>query len=148
MFEFTEIEGKPDEAKLKEIEEFYASIFEKIDREKFHRRINEAENLHIVLAFQSNKIVGFKVGYKIAPEKFYSWIGGVDAKFRSRGIAAELMKRQHDWCAPNGFQTIQTKTRNSFKPMLILNIKSGFDIIEVYRDKQNELKIVLEKNLK
>lgn len=31
--------------------------------------------------------------------------------------------------------------------MLILNIKSGFDIVEVYRDKKNELKIIMEKSL-
>lgn len=147
MIEFTEIKGKPDEAKLKEIVEFYASIFAKIDREKFHRRINKAENLHIVLAFQVNRIVGFKIGYQIEPKKFYSWIGGVDKNFRAQGIAAELIKRQHLWCVKNKFDTIQTKTQNKFKAMLILNIKHDFDIIDVYRDSQNELKIVLEKPL-
>jgi hypothetical protein len=35
----------------------------------------------------------------------------------------------------------------TFKPMLILNIKNGFDIVEVYSDKFGETKIVLEKSL-
>jgi hypothetical protein len=57
------------------------------------------------------------------------------------------MKRQHSRCATRGYKIVQTKTKNSFKPMLILNIKSGFDITAVYRDSRNELKIVLEKDL-
>lgn len=147
MTEFAEIEGKPDARTLAEIEKFYASIFEQVEPGKFEKRISEAVNLLTVLALHQNKIVGFKVGFQIAPKKFYSWIGGVAENFRKQGIAAELMKRQHDWCVKNGFEKIQTKTQNRFKSMLILNIKSGFDVVEVYKDKHNELKIVLEKNL-
>jgi predicted GNAT superfamily acetyltransferase len=147
MFEFTEIEGKPDANELREIEVFYASIFEHVDLEKFEKRIGESENLLTIIVRQKNQIVGFKIGYQIAPEKFYSWVGGVDENFRENGIAAEMMRRQHEWCVRSGFEIVRTKTKNSFKPMLILNLKSGFDVIEVYRDAQNELKIILEKKL-
>jgi hypothetical protein len=57
------------------------------------------------------------------------------------------MKRQHDWCIEKGYKIVQTKTTNFFKPMLILNIKNGFDITDVYRKSNGELKIVLEKDL-
>jgi predicted GNAT superfamily acetyltransferase len=87
------------------------------------------------------------MGYRIEPQKFYSWIGGVDADYRERGIAAELMRRQHDRCRRSGYKTIQTKTLNRFRSMLVLNIKNGFDITAVYLDERGELKIVLEKRL-
>jgi hypothetical protein len=57
------------------------------------------------------------------------------------------MKQQHDWCKKHGFLKVVTKTKNTFKPMLILNIKNGFDVVEIYLDKKNERKIVLEKIL-
>lgn len=147
MIEFKEIEGNPESDILKKIEECYASIFEQINSQKFAKRISEVDYLLINLALHKDKIVGFKIGYQIEPKKFYSWIGGVNKDFRKRGIADELMKRQHNWCKNNGFQIVQTKTKNSFKPMLILNIKNGFDIVEVYTDKQGEVKIILEKTL-
>ena len=145
---FKEIEGKPDRWTLEEIREFYASIFERVDFDKFEKRIDEAEKLLINLALSEEKIVGFKIGYRIAPKTFYSWVGGVDAQFRGRGIAAELMRRQHEWCAANGFEIIRTKTMNRFKSMLILNLKNGFDITEVYRDSRAQIKIILEKDLR
>lgn len=147
MIRFVEIEGKPNAALLAEIKVFYQSIFAKTDLEKFSQRIDSAEKLFTGLAFSDNEIVGFKLGYQIDSTKFYSWIGGVKPEFRRQGIADELMKRQHHWCKQNGFQIVQTKTKNSFKPMLIFNIKNGFDVIEVQRNEQNEVKIVLEKNL-
>jgi len=147
MIEFTEIEGKPDLKTLAEIEKFYVSIFEHVEPGKFAKRISEAVNLLTILALHQNKIVGFKIGYQSAPKEFYSWVGGVDENYRNRGIAAELMRKQHLWCRKNWFKLIRTKTRNKFKSMLILNIKHGFDIIDVYSDINNELKIVLEKHL-
>ncbi len=147
MFEFTEIEGKPDSKTIMEIEKFYASVFARVDLEKFGKRIGEAENLLTILVRENGRIVGFKIGYQIAPKKFYSWVGGVDENYRNRKIAAEMMLRQHDWCVRSGFEIVRTKTKNSFKPMLILNLKSGFDVVEVYRDAQDELKIILEKKL-
>lgn len=144
---FEEIEGQPEWQKLEKIKLCYQSIFEKTDLEKFDHRIDSAEKLLIVLAVSDDEIVGFKVGYQIDSNKFYSWLGGVKREFRQQGIAEQLMKRQHLWCKKNGFQTVQTKTRNWFKPMLILNLKNGFDIVDVYTDRKNEAKIILEKKL-
>lgn len=147
MFEFLAIEGKPDQSTLPQIKAFYAALFESAEFAEFERRISEVENLLTILAFHRKKIIGFKLGYRLTPKKFYSWLGGVDNRFRRRGIAGELMKRQHNLCKCKNYEIVLTKTKNSFKPMLILNIKNGFDIVEVYRDQQKELKIVMEKHL-
>lgn len=147
MIEYTEIETAPEEEALSEIIEFSRRIFGNAEPEKFAKRIGEAENLLIILARNGSEIVGFKIGYEIEPKVFYSWVGGVSKDFRNRGIAAELMKRQHLWCRRKGFERVRTHTKNEFKPMLILNIRHNFDIVNVYRDKRDELKIVLEKDL-
>ncbi|MBX7174256.1 MAG: GNAT family N-acetyltransferase [Pyrinomonadaceae bacterium] len=147
MIKFVEIEGKSNDQIWEKIKGFYQTIFPANDLVKFTQRINSAEKLFTVLAFFKDEIVGFKLGYQIDEARFYSWLGGVNPEFRKQGIANELMNRQHLWCRKNGFQIIQTKTKNSFKPMLILNIKHGFDIIELQRNESNEIKIVLEKNI-
>ena len=147
MITFEEIEGIPNPQVLEKIAEFYQSIFAETDVAKFHNRINSAEKLYTVLALSDDEIVGFKLGYQIDSHIFYSWLGGVNPQFRKLGIAQELMNRQHDWCKQNNFQIVQTKTKNSFKPMLVLNIKNGFDIVELQRNEQDEIKIVLEKKL-
>lgn len=147
MIEYLEIEGKLDEDLFRRNVEFYVSLFGKFDVEEFAERTAEAEDLLTIMALENGKIVGCKLGYKIAPEKFYSWLGGVDENYRNKKIAHELMQRQHSRCVEKGYRIVQTKTKNRFKPMLILNIKSGFDIIDVCGDSRGELKIVLEKDL-
>jgi predicted GNAT superfamily acetyltransferase len=145
--DYKEIEGSPNPQILENIAEFYQSIFAATDLEKLYNRINSSVNLFAVLAFSESEIVGFKLGYEIDSEKFYSWLGGVKSEYRKHGIAQELMNRQHSWCKENGFKVVQTKTKNSFKPMLILNIKNGFEVVELQRNERNEIKIVLEKEL-
>ena len=147
MIEFTEIESVPGKEIFGEIIEFCREIFGNVEPEKYATRIGDAVNLHILLARAAEKIVGFKVGYEIEPKLFYSWVGGVSKDFRNRGIAGELMNRQHLWCRRRGFERVRTHTKNQFKAMLILNIRHNFDIVNVYRDKRDELKIVLEKDL-
>ncbi|HEY8343405.1 MAG TPA: GNAT family N-acetyltransferase [Calditerricola sp.] len=46
-------------------------------------------------------------------------------RYRRRGIATELMKRQHAWCRRHGYQTIRTHTKNKWREMLILNLRHG-----------------------
>ena len=36
---------------------------------------------------------------------------------------------------------------NQYKPMLILNIKNGFDIVQIYTNDSGQTKIVFEKEL-
>jgi predicted GNAT superfamily acetyltransferase len=102
--------------------------------------------LLIELALDAGRVVGCKLGYERSRESFYSWLGCVDPAWQGRGIAAELMRRQHDWCRQNGYRTIRTHTYNQWRSMLILNIRSGFDIIGTLSGKRG-LTIVLEKTL-
>jgi ribosomal protein S18 acetylase RimI-like enzyme len=106
-------------------------------------------NPHLLfnVAFEGYKVIGYKIGYELTNEKFYSWLGGVHPDYRHLGVASMLMKIQHRYLKESGYKTVQTKTLNKWRSMLILNIKSGFDITETYTDRHGKLKIVLEKEL-
>ncbi|MBS8263676.1 N-acetyltransferase [Mesobacillus boroniphilus] len=111
--------------------------------EKIHNKLN----LLFTGACAEFKVIGYKIGYELTNEKFYSWLGGVHPEYRNLGIASTLMDIQHRYLKKEGYEAVQTKTLNKWRSMLILNIKSGFDIIETYIDSHGKLKIVLEKEL-
>src|SRR5690606_33178693 len=104
-------------------------------------RMREKKGLRIDVAIHEKRIVGYKIGYALNPEQFYSWLGGVDKVYRNYGIASCLMKRQHQYAENSGYQVIQTKTKNNWRSMLLLNIKNGFDVIGTYTDQDGEIKI-------
>lgn len=115
--------------------------------ESFLKGIKEKNKLLILLALHHNQIIGYKIGYERKQHHFYSWLGGVHKDYRKQGIASKLMDIQHNWCQEHGYKTIQTKTKNKWRNMLILNIKHGFDVIGTYTDEKGEPKIILEKRL-
>jgi predicted GNAT superfamily acetyltransferase len=104
--------------------------------------------LLILAAVNDNEaVVGYKIGYERKPGHYYSLLGGVHPDYRRQGIASRLMTLQHEWCKKKGYQSIQTKTKNKWRDMLILNLKHGFDIIGTYTDEKGEPKIILKKVL-
>lgn len=111
-------------------------------------RMAEKLNLRIDLAMNSGKAVGYKIGYELNREQFYSWLGGVADDYRKHGIATGLMERQHRYAIEKGYSSVQTHTKNKWRNMLLLNIKNDFDIIGTYTDDTGEPKIILEKKLK
>lgn len=135
----------PDEFTLQNILRFHRQIFE--DSSSVLARMKQQKELVICLAMVDEQIVGYKMGYALSDQTFYSWLGGVDVHYRGQGIAKKLMDMQHAIIHKKGFRIVQTKTLNRFRPMLLFNIKSGFDIVDTYVDERDELKIVLEKKL-
>ncbi|MEI2666533.1 GNAT family N-acetyltransferase [Rossellomorea sp. LJF3] len=123
----------------------HGSIFETSD-DLITKMANKPEIL-IDIAMDDSRVIGYKIGYQLDPDTFYSWLGGVDPVYRKQGIAAELMKRQHQTLKERGYTVVQTKTMNKWRSMLILNIKNGFDVIDTYTDVKGLHKIILEKKL-
>ncbi len=110
-------------------------------------RMAEKPKLRIDLAMDGDNVIGYKIGYALNREQFYSWLGGVDERYRHQGIASELMERQHEYARHESYNAVRTHTKNMWRSMLLLNIKSGFDIIGTYTDDTGEPKIILEKKL-
>jgi GNAT superfamily N-acetyltransferase len=102
----------------------------------------------LLTATVDGQAVGFKLGYELDSEEFYSWLGGVDPEYRKFGIASLLMEEQHKWAKDNSYKFVQTKTKNKFRDMLRLNIKHGFDVVGCHASSvDKDLKIVLRKKL-
>ncbi|MBN6206585.1 GNAT family N-acetyltransferase [Ralstonia pickettii] len=143
--EYVTFQGIPEGEKLTGMVKLHKSIFgESYDLIK---RMQEKQALYVDLALEHQQVVGYKMGYALNREQFYSWLGGVDKGYRKRGIASTLMERQHRFLKEKGYATVRTHTKNKWRSMLILNIQSGFDIIGTYTDKEGEPKIILEKEL-
>jgi predicted GNAT superfamily acetyltransferase len=143
--EYLGFNGMPDAAMLRKIMKLHIRVFGSED--DLAGRMQEKPNLRIEAALDGETLVGYKIGYSLNREQFYSWLGGVDELRRNQGIAAELLIRQHDFARTSGYRTIQTRTKNKWRNMLLLNIKKGFDVIGTYTDSDGEPKIILEKKL-
>lgn len=101
--------------------------------------------IHVALV--DDQVAGYKIGYGLDGQTFYSWPGGVRPNYRKLGIASELMRRQHVDLQALGYEVVRTKTMNKWRGMLLLNIQTGFDVLETEVDPRGQLKIVLEKKL-
>lgn len=144
---FEEYEGTLEASILRGVENSYLNIFKTDNTSKIQDKFRSEKNFHTILAFNNKEIIGFKIGYELNEATFYSWLGGVKEDFRGYKIAFEMMIRQHHWCQMKGYKKVQTKTLNRWRNMLILNIKSGFDIVQTFTDEKGQIKIVLEKIL-
>lgn len=120
----------------KDLQELLPKIFNSFNEERFFNKFSEHENFLLLMAYQDKNLVGFKFGYNITSELFYSWMGGVLPSMRGRGIAKNLMDRQHQWCRDNNFKTIETKSKKIFPEMISLNLKAGFEIIGTVEDEK------------
>lgn len=137
--------GIPDPNILFGIMEIHKHVFDGSDL--VLEELTEKEKLLIFVALEEERVVGFKIGYEFANDTFYSWLGGVHSDFRGKGIASELMRRQHALVKSLGYTKIRTISRNKRREMLLLNIKFGFNIMETFVSEKGTHKIVLEKEL-
>jgi ribosomal protein S18 acetylase RimI-like enzyme len=106
------------------------------------------KDLLLQFAFDQETLCGYKLGFQHSPEIFYSWIGGIVPTYRRRGIAKILMEEQHRVLKERGYKFIRTSTKNKYREMLILNLRSGFEITGVEKKlKEAQQSILLEKAL-
>lgn len=146
-FQYNTFEGAINESDLDHIIELYKTIFEDADPVFFKNRISNHTDLLSILVFNKKELIGFKIGYRYNSDTFYSWIGGVKRSFRQKGIATNLAEIQEQKVRQLGYLKLRTKSMNRFKPMMALNLKNGFDIVQVYTNKIGQTKIIFEKSL-
>lgn len=134
---------------LSEIAECENLAFEEpLSKDQIEKHLKHRHNILILIAYDNDKPIGFKVGYEHSNNVYYSWAGGVAASHRQQGIAQELMLKQHRFAKGRGYKVIRTKTTNEFKNMIILNLKNGFDICGTVQNLgQSYSMIIMDKNL-
>ncbi|RXJ72639.1 GNAT family N-acetyltransferase [Veronia nyctiphanis] len=91
------------------------------------RRIGDKPSL-VLVADDGNELVGVNIGYQLDDDCFYSWLGGVTAKSRRKGIAKALMNAQEDWVKIRGYQTIRVKSRNCFPETVSLLLTRKYQV--------------------
>lgn len=101
----------------------------------------------VACANEGGRLVAFKAGYAIGEKRYYSWLGGVHADFRRRGIASELMRRQHAWLRERGFEAVETCTNQDNRSMIQANLQHGFTVCGL-RHKSNRVQILFSKDLR
>ncbi|MGB0894384.1 MAG: GNAT family N-acetyltransferase [Parashewanella sp.] len=112
------------------------------------QRIQNRQML-LILSFVEGELAGFKLGYALSNDVFYSWIGGISQDFRQLGLARTMLLRQEQWARENRFTLTQVKTQNCFPAMLTLLVKQGYQVIELNKSMNSvaEHKFLLEKVL-
>lgn len=147
VYTYRTIEGIPKPAVIQQLLRVYDQLFEDAKLDFFVERIHSKQDLIINLCYHNSELIGFKLGYQYNENTLYSWVGGVLPGYRKKGIAQKLMELQHQAGKEKGYQKVRTKSMNRFKPMIILNLKNGFDIKQVYTNDSGQTKIIFEKDL-
>lgn len=103
-------------------------IFGDIDPDYVHWRLHNMPHTSTFYAESASGLAAYKIGYAMTQTKYYSWLGGVHPDHRREGLASELMKRQHNWAAEQGYQLIETSANKENVAMARLNLSHGFTI--------------------
>lgn len=127
-----------------EIDEFIV----KENEQSLAQRLEGKRHL-ILVAEQQGQILGFKIGYEIDSDTFYSWFGGVSPKARNLGLAQKLLDVQEFWVVEQGYQQLKVKSRNQFPAMLRLLLRNNY-LIENFEPYEplSESRIHFVKQLK
>lgn len=96
----------------------------------FYERIGDRTYLPLIY-FKHNKPVGFKLGYALSEEVFYSWLGGVLPDYRRKGIARYLLQMQEKWAREQGYKYVKVKSMNVFPDMLHMLIDNKYLVEDV-----------------
>ena len=115
--------------------------------ETYKKRLKNANYL-VLGAFDGVIPIGFKVGYGLNEDIFYSWMGAVLTNYRRQNIAKRLAQAQEKWAKENGYNKIRFKTKNKLRAMILFAIKNDFNIIKIEtREEVEENRIIMEKFL-
>lgn len=96
----------------------------------YESRIGEKPHL-ILVAWDGEQPIAYKVGYEEDAQTFYSWVGAVLPAYRRLGLAQQLMELQELWVQSRGYTQIRVKSMNKFPGMLILLIKNGYKMVDI-----------------
>ena len=124
-------------------------VKDQIDRDFqiFADALKVKHNVLNCFTYVDGKLAGYKIGFEQRPKYFESWIGAVAEKHRRKGLATAMMQKQHDWAKNHGYRIIETITTGDNAPMLIANLKAGFEVVGTFLDRKKALKVTIQKIL-
>ena len=145
MVEYRAVLPPYDEPFIAELHHLCAHVFGNNNRDNLVWKLTQMPDVSVHLA-QQGQLVGFKIGYALARERYYSWLGGVHEDCRRQGIGLNLMERQHQRLQSRGFNSVETNTPYTNVAMIALNHRAGFHIVGTYI-KNNLQRVIMAKEL-
>ena len=128
------------------ISDLYNEVFKPHVDAKFFKQRLQHHNSLVMVAELDKRPVGFSCGYELRPSTFYSWLYGVLPDARRLGIATQLMDAEYAWVCDRGYEMIRLECYNNHRPMLVLAIKRGYNIVGTRWDSRTaENLVVFEK---
>ena len=121
-------------------------VFEQVEPAHVEWRLTHMPEVSTFAAYCGARMVAFKSGYALSEDRYYSWLGGVHPDFRNRGIASELMERQHRWLRELGYATIETAANQANRAMSRLNLAHGFTVCGLRTD-PGRVQVLYSKSL-
>jgi GNAT superfamily N-acetyltransferase len=132
---------------IEEISGLMVDCFGEAPQPNFSERVAEKLRPMVLIACVDGEAVGFKLGYEKNREEFFSWLGGVRTAFRRNGIARDLLRAQHQWCAERGYRAVLTESANEYRAMLMLDLSEGFEIEGTRTYPERGLRVLMRKRL-
>ncbi|WP_434762267.1 GNAT family N-acetyltransferase [Vibrio fortis] len=103
--------------------------------ESLSARLQDKKQL-VLVAEEDGQLLGFKIGYQLDEQTFYSWFGGVSPLARNKGVAQLQLDVQEQWVRDQGYKQLKVKSRNQFSSMLRLLLRNGY-MIENFEQKED-----------
>ena len=102
----------------------------------------------LLISYYHDEPIGYKLGYALSDDIFYSWLGAVLPAHRGHGLAQKMLNAQEAWVKQHHYHRIQVKTMNRFRAMLSMLIKNNYHIIDIEKAISSlDVKIRFEKAL-
>ncbi len=111
-----------------------------------HWRLEKMPDVTVFTAEIDGVLIGYKAGYATHPNRYYSWLGGVDPDHRGQGIGRLLMDQQHAWLQSSRFKSVETHVAQDNAAMVQLNLNSGLAITGMF-SKDGEANFIMKKNV-
>ena len=83
----------------------------------------------VLIAANEMAKFGFKIGYALSAEHFYSWVGGVLPAYRGLGVAELLLQTQERWVWSHHYRLITVRTSQNFPAMITMLRKNLYEEI-------------------
>lgn len=102
----------------------------------------------VMLASLDNRPIGFCIGFELKPLVFYTWLIGVHADFRRKGIGRQLLESQNEWAKNHNYEFCRFEALNRHRAMVQMAIGFAYDIVGTRWDSSHsDLLIQFEKPL-
>jgi len=145
--QISELQPPLSQKQVAELAALFTEAFETPPSDSFIERLNEKQDLLVLVATVNSEVIGFKIGYTRFKAVFFSWLGAVACSKRRSGVARTLLRHQHKLCEERGYKELQTESAGSNQAMLILNLQEGFEISGVHLGRSDILTVQLRKYL-